>query len=406
MTKIFYIIILCYFHAELHSQWVMQTSGTAQSLWGIYMHDANTGWACGEGGAIIKTTNGGNNWFPLSSGTTQPLSDIQFTNLNTGWCSARIGGKIFKTTNGGNIWLLQFQTIQSIYGIFFSDSLYGWAADFGGKVFRTTNGGNTWDSIIVNSGLRDVQFLDRNTGWVCGIASDIYKSTNGGGNWIQQFGGHTGGGLASISFFNINTGWAVNTEQYKIYKTTNSGTNWLLLDSLPDCFNAHHIFFSSANTGWVSGDCGNVFRTTNGGFNWYQQITGTPTFRQSAYFLNDSLGWSVGGGGIIIKTTNGGAIVQVKQNSEITPSEFQLNQNYPNPFNPVTKIEFKIPRSNFVNIKVYDILGNEITELVNEYLKAGEYEIFFNGSNLSSGVYFYQLTTEKFSASKIMILTK
>lgn len=402
MTKIFYILIICYFHAEVHSQWVMQSSGVTDNLRGIYMHNENTGWVCGDGGKIIKTTNGGQNWFNQSSGITQTLSDIQFVNLNTGWVSARTGGKILKTTNGGQNWFIQFQTFQTIDALSFTDTLYGWAAEFAGDVFRTTNGGTTWDSVNVSPGLGDIQFINRTTGWACGIG--IHFTSDGGNSWTKQLIGVSQ--TASISMYNHNTGWAVDQTGYRIYKTTNSGTNWLLLDSLPDCFNAHHITFTGANTGWVSGDCGNVFKTTNGGFNWYQQITGTSTFRRSAYFLNDTLGWSVGGGGIIIKTTNGGAIVPVHPISENIPLDFQLFQNYPNPFNPETKISFAIAKSNFVNIKVFDILGSEIAQPVNQFLKAGDYEVPFNGTNLSSGMYIYKLTTESFTASKIMILTK
>ncbi len=71
------------------------------------------------------------------------------------------------------------------------------------------------------------------------------------------------------------------------------------------------------------------------------------------------------------------------------PSQFNLEQNYPNPFNPVTTIKYQIPEISFVTLKVYDVLGNEIATLVSEEKPAGSYEINFNSSNLSSGIYFY-----------------
>ena len=90
---------------------------------------------------------------------------------------------------------------------------------------------------------------------------------------------------------------------------------------------------------------------------------------------------------------------------------FELYQNYPNPFNPTTKIRFSIPsfvhhQTSHVNIKVYDILGNEIVTLVNENKPAGNYEVEFNASSLPSGVYFYQLISGNFVQSKKMILMK
>ena len=85
---------------------------------------------------------------------------------------------------------------------------------------------------------------------------------------------------------------------------------------------------------------------------------------------------------------------------------FQLLQNYPNPFNPDTKIPYSINQTSFVTLKVYDVLGNEITTLVNEEKPAGEYEVNFDGSELTSGVYFYQLISNSYIESKNMILMK
>lgn len=85
---------------------------------------------------------------------------------------------------------------------------------------------------------------------------------------------------------------------------------------------------------------------------------------------------------------------------------FTLNQNYPNPFNPSTTIKFAIPQSEFVTIKVYDILGKEITTLINEELNAGSHTKIWDAKNLSSGVYFYKLQAGKFSETKKMILVR
>jgi hypothetical protein len=88
------------------------------------------------------------------------------------------------------------------------------------------------------------------------------------------------------------------------------------------------------------------------------------------------------------------------------PIEFKLNQNYPNPFNPSTQINYSIPSNGFVTLKVYDMLGREIKELVNEYKEAGNYNVTFDGSNLSSGLYFYKLTAGNYSDVKKMTLIK
>jgi hypothetical protein len=88
------------------------------------------------------------------------------------------------------------------------------------------------------------------------------------------------------------------------------------------------------------------------------------------------------------------------------PDKFQLYQNYPNPFNPTTNIGFRIADQGFVTLKVYDILGNEVAVLVNEEKHHGTYEVKFDGSNLSSGSYFYQLRTNNFIQSKMLVLLK
>ena len=83
-----------------------------------------------------------------------------------------------------------------------------------------------------------------------------------------------------------------------------------------------------------------------------------------------------------------------------------MYDNYPNPFNPTTQIKYSIKESGLVQIKVYDILGKEITTLVNERKDAGSYTIDFNASELPSGVYIYQLTTPGFTQARKMILAK
>jgi hypothetical protein len=87
-------------------------------------------------------------------------------------------------------------------------------------------------------------------------------------------------------------------------------------------------------------------------------------------------------------------------------SDYKLFQNYPNPFNPTTNIRFQIKDLKFINLKVYNTLGKEVATLVNEKLKAGEYEVTFDGSDLSSGVYFYKLEAEDFNNIKKMVLVK
>ena len=127
-----------------------------------------------------------------------------------------------------------------------------------------------------------------------------------------------------------------------------------------------------------------------------------------------------GSGQLLGSGTFCGNPTEVESETDIAlPTEFSLSQNYPNPFNPSTKIKYTIPNvtlgsssraesreEGFVTLRVYDVLGNEVTTLVNEEKPAGSYEVEFNASNLSSGIYFYKLSAGSFTETKKMTVLK
>ncbi len=108
--------------------------------------------------------------------------------------------------------------------------------------------------------------------------------------------------------------------------------------------------------------------------------------------------------GVLFGDTN--VIVGLHQISSEIPNQYSLSQNYPNPFNPATNIKFQIPSSGFVNLKIYDALGREISILVNENLNPGTYEINWDALQYPSGVYYYKLVVGSYSETKKMILIK
>jgi len=101
-------------------------------------------------------------------------------------------------------------------------------------------------------------------------------------------------------------------------------------------------------------------------------------------------------------------IVSVEHSKTINRiiTDFKLEQNYPNPFNPTTSIKYSLPEQEFISLKIFDILGKEVATLVNEIKPSGNYEVQFDASNLSSGVYFYQLRAGNFTETKKMLLAK
>jgi len=107
-----------------------------------------------------------------------------------------------------------------------------------------------------------------------------------------------------------------------------------------------------------------------------------------------------------VKKCVAAATTGVQQVSAAVPSSFQLSQNYPNPFNPTTTISFELPKESFVNLEVFNMLGEHIATLVRERRSAGRYSVTFNATSLSSGVYFCKMTADNFTAIKKVVLMK
>jgi hypothetical protein len=165
-----------------------------------------------------------------------------------------------------------------------------------------------------------------------------------------------------------------------------------------------------------------VFNATSN--TWSGQISGLPFPRSNimghitAKCINDTLslfcpaGYGIVGGigtgaaTDIFHITRAGVFTSTGNNTTIAPDKFELSQNYPNPFNPSTVINFSLPKSSLVTLKVYDITGKEVKTLVNELRSAGRYDVTFDASNFATGVYFYTLETENFTQTKKMLLVK
>ncbi len=221
----------------------------------------------------------------------------------------------------------------------------------------------------------------------------MFKTTNGGSDWEQKNIPYSGLGIGDFRKLSVIEDQFVFVveDAGRVYKSSNFGNTWDSIGYVGQADQPYSCSFSSLNTGWVGGTFGELYKSTDGGSNWRRENTGTDQrFFYSFWFQNDSIGWGVGGAGKILFTTTSG-LTFVNNISSIVPGNFELYQNYPNPFNPETKIKFSISKFSKVQIKLFDITGKEIGVLKDEKLNSGEYETIFNGSYLTSGVYFYGL---------------
>lgn len=378
----------------------------------------NTGWVCGNNGVILKTTDGGNNWFQQSSGVTKILNGIDAIDDNLIWCVGQ-WNTILKTTNGGNSWsAIRDGTTgtTTFLKVFFLNPNTGWMLK-ANYILRTTNGGATFDSTnTVFTFLWDIYFKDALTGVLCADGARIMKTTDGGIVWnLIPVPLYMGGqpNFYRLSFVNNAYGWTIGEGSNfglgkLVYRTTNFGTSWDTIARVPYPNNElnYSVFFTSINTGYCGGTSGLTFKTINSGINWVQQTVPSNGYRGDYFFINDTLGWSIGGGGQIFKTNNGGSYVEIELISNEVPKQFELYQNYPNPFNHLTLFEFAINEKGFYKFEILDVLGIKINVLIDQFLTAGYYKISFDAKNLPSGIYFYRLSTAQKNKTNKFILIK
>jgi len=413
MKKIILIFLIT--HCSLNivkAQWIAQNSGTNENLYDIEFLNEKTGWAVGDAGVVIKTTDGGANWINV------PNPSIQYGGLM--WSIQPIDSEvvyavagfdfIMKTTNGGSNWdVLSGRpgSITAFHSLYFMNRDTGWFLGTN-KVFRTYDGGNTLDSFyapwFTNT---DIYFKDINTGIFCGTGR-MFKSTDGGENWFDT-NVPVGGSFPMFDKLGVfgNSVW-LGGGNPKIYKSTNLGETWFISDS---SLGAVSLEFINNTTGFIGGGLNALYKTTNGGSNFYRQKTDTTSlaFISSISFVNELTGWYSCAVGKIYKTTNGGEWITNINSSleEMTDLKYKLSQNYPNPFNPTTNIGFEIFEPGFVEIDLIDLSGKIIGYVLNENKSAGKYEITFNSRGFSSGTYFYSLKVNgKLMNVKKMIILK
>ncbi len=434
MKKWVVLIILCFIPYLSFSQWFDKSnglpSGGRTNAIDAYDSLIATGSYTTNPKLLYLTSDGGDNWYtrPLPNDLESSLADISIIGKDKIWFCTW-AGKIYSTIDGGFNWQLQFydtsktkfmnyiEMFDSLNGMAMGDAIFG--SNNPAIFLKTTNGGADWisqnDSSLIGlvSGdlWRRVDFVDINTGYFFSSGESpqkLYKTSNSGKNWEVI---NDTIYCAVIKGYDENIFLGEDTDG-TIYRTLDSGQNWE-----SENWNflgwALDIEFTPGNPSNVWCGSSALSFSSDTGKTWVKEFDNQNGIIYDIVFTDENTGWFFSGGGgtlsNIYRTTNGGhgGIVSVEDNNNASIiNDFSLEQNFPNPFNPKTEINYQIPELSFVTLKVYDVLGSEVAILVNEENSAGNYEVEFDATDLSSGIYFYRLQAGDFVETKKMVLMK
>jgi hypothetical protein len=342
--------------------------------------------------------------------------------------------------------LCRFEPAAGIFGFLYQaqagDNIFSIAVKnnphtiFGGTrngVIRSTDNGLTFQNsssgIPANSWVRDLA-IDSAGVIAAATTNGLFISTDNGNLWQPATGIPASDTVVVLRFHypTLNDGneseLYAGTENGKLYKSFESAdyTVCALVYLFDNAEAASFAFFALGGIELFYLDLftqsiliqAGIFGSTDPGQGFTQQNEGLPQNpRTSALAVNTSLGGYATLFTGLFENSSGGAkvykrdvIVGIKETSVEVPLSYKLEQNYPNPFNPSTKIKFSIPQAGDVKLEVFNLLGERITTLVDEFLSIGNYETEFSAVNLPSGIYFYKLQAGSFIETKKMILIK
>jgi len=413
------IVLICFALVSVFAQgqWTQQSSPTSNNLNSAFFPNANTGYAVGDSGTIIKTINAGATWVTLSSGTATWLSSVFFTDANTGYAVGGDynGGVIIKTIDGGATWdTLSSGTIAWLHSIFFTNANAGYAVGTSGTIIKTSNGGATWDildNVDYAGNLNSVYFTDANTGYALGgdysggfMDGIIIKTTDGGSTWTVLF-STPAATLNSIYFTDASKGYAVGYVFGEcrgiivkiVDGSVNSTESWTI--PITREFPLKSVYFTDTNTGYIVSEAWSschgesllknpttsiIIKTTDGGTTWDSLLYVKNCQLHSVFFTDSNSGFIVGDSGTILKTTNGGGLVSTEE----TPPPQSTFTIYPNPATNKIAITTTINKSNEqVQISIFSINGQLIRS--DKFQKPERFEM--DVSTMQKGIYLLRI---------------
>ena len=315
-----YLALFLVFYSSLtvFGQWSTANSGTTNNLNGGYLLDSGVGFAVGDAGTILKTTDSGMTWSPLTSGTTNGLYDVYFFDATQG---VAVGeqGLILRTTDGGAGWQgVTSGVTDSLRSVSFS-GVNGICGGDSQDILFSTDAGASWQigqGGFFGGGFPGAQMLTATLAFVAGqnsILGPLFgASTDGGASWnVDDFHSFffdgSEGTCTDVFFFNQNTGVVsglVFDGTGAIARTTDAGMNWsTLIFDQP----IQGLDFPQPTSGFAAGAGGRISHSTDGGITWTDQASGTSANLNDVFFASDALrGIAVGDSGTIVWTANGG----------------------------------------------------------------------------------------------------
>ena len=381
---------------------------------------------------VFRSTDSGTTWVPVNSGLTLKWINVLLTD-GTSMYVGTDGAGVFRSTDGGMNWTAPLQglpkpartTSLAVLG----SSLF--AGMMGMGLYSSTDKGAIW--VKVQTGFPDsyiyaLAVMDRNI--YAGTSGGVFTSGDSGATWIPVNNGFpkTSDGyypqvnafaVVGRNLFAVTSNWNVSGG---VYLSTDNGTSWTAASNgLPKGQAGYYPSVNALAPSGVNlfagtepkmyGEGSGVFLSTDSGTSWSEVDTGLTE--------KDVFALAVSGNNLFAANRYHGQSTGTgfwrRPLSEVTTSveppyrtafHFSLGQNYPNPFNPSTSIKYELPKTSEVRLSVYDMLGREVSVLVNERRDAGVHDAKFDAAGLSSGVYFYRLQAGDFIQTRKLLLVR
>jgi hypothetical protein len=409
------ILILFTLCGQNYAQWQRTNLPSSVKVNTVAIRDSSI-FAGTNGDGIYVSIDNGENWNSVNEGLQSKVIHTILINGNSIFAGTETGASI--STNNGMTWdpIDSGLSDLSVWSFAVSNIIPGDTIIFAGTwsgVYSSTNNGTNWKPTGLSNTTMPVHsiIVFKNYIFAATLGSGVFNSQNNGLTWddvsIQDFDQVTGN-ITIIPVYSvavIDTVVEAGAGPGNLYYYPMSPQSIFTTDNKFTLSNSPILCFAVSNANLFAGNTtGDIFLHNTGGSTW-KRIT--PSLKDEAIYslaLNNSYIFAGTGSGIW--RLRFPATISNVNDIKKTLTGFVLEQNYPNPFNSSTQIKFSIPYNSRVSLKVYNILGKLVGDLVDKYMAAGTYEVKFSPGQLTSGIYFYSLATNESQSTKKLILLK